>query len=88
MICKRIYYRGNVQGVGFRMTTRRLADRFIVSGYVKNLADGQVEVVACGEPAEIERFLGAIANRLAEYIDGQDVQDEPLQPFGNFEIRI
>ncbi len=53
--------RGAVQGVGFRSTTNRLATGFSVSGYVKNLADGSVEV-ASTEPEEIARASQAIAD--------------------------
>ncbi len=88
MICKRVHYRGMVQGVGFRMTTLRMAERFAVSGYVKNLNDGRVEVVVCGETQEVERFLGAVAARLADYIQAQDHRDEMPQSFDNFEIRM
>jgi acylphosphatase len=86
MICKRVHYRGMVQGVGFRMTARRLADGFAVGGYVRNLADGRVEMVVAGEAEEIDRFLGAIAARMGEYIHGQDLQDEAVQSFETFEI--
>ena len=46
-------YHGRVQGVGFRATTRCLATGFQVSGYVKNLDDGTVEVVASGRAEEV-----------------------------------
>ena len=87
MICKRIHYRGTVQGVGFRMTTRRIASQYLVAGYVKNLPDGRVEVVVTGESAEVNRFLNAVTTRMADYIQHQDSHDEPLQSFPNFEIR-
>lgn len=73
-----VHYRGRVQGVGFRFTTRRIADRYRVSGYVKNLADGRVEVVAEGEAAEIERFLGDVESRMAGFIAGSEQQVEPV----------
>lgn len=88
MICKRVHYRGRVQGVGFRMTARRLAVGFTVTGYVKNLPDNRVELVVAGEPAEIERFLSALADCMADCIEGQDIRDEPLQSFQTFEIRM
>jgi acylphosphatase len=88
MVCKRIHYRGMVQGVGFRMTTRRIAERHAVTGYVRNLADGRVEVVVAGEADEVERFLGAVAARMGSYIDGHTIADEPQQSFRGFEIRI
>ena len=43
-----MYFSGHVQGVGFRYTTRSVASRFAVTGYVRNLPDGRVELVAEG----------------------------------------
>jgi acylphosphatase len=86
--CKRVYYSGTVQGVGFRMTTRQIARQYSVAGYVRNLADGQVEVLVAGDADEIERFLGAVATRMASYIQDHriiDASDEPTS-FTTFEI--
>jgi acylphosphatase len=85
--CKRVHYWGTVQGVGFRMTTKRLAGQYAVTGFVRNLATGQVEVVVAGETDEIDRFLAALAARMARYIQGHRIDDEPEQTFTNFEIR-
>ena len=52
-----IYYSGRVQGVGFRYTVRSIAGRFAVTGFVKNLRDGRVQLVAEGLAEEIQRFL-------------------------------
>ena len=87
MICKRVHFWGSVQGVGFRMTTRRIARQYAVAGYVRNLPDGQVEVVVAGDADEIQRFLGAIAAQMAGYVEGHNIQDEPFQQFDGFEIR-
>lgn len=56
----RILYTGHVQGVGFRYTTRRVAEGFEVTGVVRNLLDGRVEVVAEGEREELIAFRQAI----------------------------
>lgn len=55
-----VYYRGHVQGVGFRHTARQLADGFDVCGGVRNLPDGRVELVAEGATTELEAFREAI----------------------------
>jgi acylphosphatase len=55
-----IFFSGTVQGVGFRFTAERLARRFPVSGFVRNLDNGRVEVVAEGEEATLVDFLTAI----------------------------
>ena len=86
-ICKRVHYWGTVQGVGFRMTTHRIARQYAVTGYVRNLPDGQVEIVVAGQADEIARFLGDVAARLAAYVEGHRIQDEPPQHFDGFEIR-
>jgi acylphosphatase len=81
-------YAGHVQGVGFRYTVRHLAGGFQVSGFVRNLADGRVEVVAEGTPAELDRFLAAIAEGMAHYIGNVAVDARPgTGEFDQFEIR-
>lgn len=71
-LCRRIVFYGRVQGVGFRMTTERTARKYEVVGYVKNLADGTVEVLVRGDTEEIERFLNAIRQRFTGYIETED----------------
>jgi acylphosphatase len=78
----RVIYRGNVQGVGFRYTTRNLARGFDVSGYVKNLPDGSVEVVAEGLAAEIRAFLNALEAERRDFIRQKQECDEP--PTGRY----
>ena len=65
---RELHYHGRVQGVGFRYTTCEIAERFAVSGFVQNLPDGSVKLVAEGEQDELERFLGAVAAELQRYI--------------------
>ena len=55
-----IFFSGSVQGVGFRFTAERLARRFPIAGFVRNLEDGRVEVVAEGEEPVLVGFLSAI----------------------------
>jgi acylphosphatase len=84
-----VHYRGMVQGVGFRYTTRRLAAGFRVTGFVQNLPDGRVRVVAEGTAAELDRFLAAIAERLGHYVDDVTISEEPAEGvFGGFDIRF
>ena len=55
-----ILYTGRVQGVGFRYTTKTVACGFDVTGAVRNLSDGRVELVAEGSRQELEEFQKAI----------------------------
>jgi acylphosphatase len=55
-----IFYSGHVQGVGFRYTTKTVATGFEVTGTVRNLPDGRVELIAEGARTELEAFRMAI----------------------------
>jgi acylphosphatase len=75
-VCKRVRYSGRVQGVGFRYTVQHLAEDFPVGGYVRNMPDGDVEVVAEGESDQVGALLDAIGRRMESYIEKTVVQDE------------
>ena len=53
---RRFTIKGRVQGVFFRESTRRVAESLGITGYANNLPDGNVEVLACGEPAAIDKL--------------------------------
>jgi acylphosphatase len=55
-----VLYSGDVQGVGFRYAAKSVATGFEVTGTVRNLADGRVELIAEGARAELEGFRAAI----------------------------
>ncbi len=59
---KRLVVNGRVQGVGFRYFTVRLAESFAVTGYVRNLPNGGVEIVAEGTKDQVESFVGRAAH--------------------------
>jgi len=63
-----IRFTGNVQGVGFRFTTCRVAGSFEVTGSVRNCADGSVECVVEGAVDEIASFLDALNDRMGHFI--------------------
>lgn len=78
-----IFFSGTVQGVGFRFTAERLARRFQVTGFVKNLEDGRVEVTAEGEEASLVEFLTAIRESgMKDYI--RDVEARWTKADGTF----
>lgn len=86
--CRRhCFFKGRVQGVGFRYSTRNMAINYDVTGFVRNLPDGRVELVAEGPKSEVESFLGAITDRMRAYIQSIDDRDEPTSgEFGQFVI--
>ena len=55
-ICKRFIVSGRVQGVWYRGSTQQQAQKLGVKGYVRNLADASVEVVACGPNEQINQL--------------------------------
>ena len=71
MICKRSFVSGRVQGVFYRATCRAKAESLGLTGYARNLVDGRVEVVACGEEAKVNGFViwlweGSPASRVTD----------------------
>ena len=85
---KTVHYRGHVQGVGFRYTTQGIAKRYEVNGYVRNLPDGQVELVVEGEKHELAAFLDDVRERMMSYIRDERVDTQPASgQFAGFEIR-
>ena len=83
-----VYYEGNVQGVGFRYSVRQIAKGFDVTGSVRNLPDGRVELLAAGEEDEVRSFLEAIGqSELRAHIKKQSEAPLPNPPpFRGFEI--
>lgn len=69
-----VFYSGRVQGVGFRYTVRTVANGYEVTGTVRNLPDGRVELVAEGTRAELDAFRQAIRDAgLAHFIRDETV---------------
>jgi acylphosphatase len=86
--CRRFLVSGRVQGVFFRAATEATARRLGLTGWVRNLADGSVELVACGDEAklsELERWLWQGPPRArVEQVVATDVE---LQSFRDFSVR-
>lgn len=77
-----VYYTGRVQGVGFRFTAIDVARDLGVVGWVKNLRNGQVEIVAEAEESVLKEFLDRLAQHFSRYI--QDAEVEWLAASGEF----
>ena len=79
MTARHVFYEGRVQGVGFRITVRQVATGFDVTGWIRNLPDGRVELLAAGEPAEIDAFLQAIRDGgIAGFIRKETADEIPV----------
>lgn len=71
------YFSGRVQGVGFRYAAQAGAVGFEVTGFVRNLADGRVELVAEGVADELDRFLDAVEDAMRGRISDRQSNDSP-----------
>ncbi|MFP4105342.1 MAG: acylphosphatase [Phycisphaerae bacterium] len=77
-----VKFKGNVQGVGFRYTSTRTAKQYEITGYVKNMPDGTVELVAEGEKKEIDAFLSDLKEQMSRHI--RDTQQQTANPSGRY----
>ena len=85
-----VCFSGMVQGVGFRFTVRRIARQYEVTGFVKNLSNGDVEVAAEGDREVVKSFIDAICNStLCDYIKNAEKEWEPAtEEYRKFEIEF
>jgi acylphosphatase len=82
-----VRFRGTVQGVGFRYTTCRIADRYAVTGTVRNCADGSVECVVEGSHKEITAFLAEVQSAMGDYVREMTQDTSPAtNAFDGFRI--
>ena len=68
-----VVYSGRVQGVGFRYSARGIAEELGVAGWVKNLPDGKVEIMAEAQEAALRDFLARIGSSFSRYIRDADI---------------
>ncbi len=81
-----IFIKGNVQQVGFRFYAREIASETKITGWVKNLSDGRVEIVAEGEDAQIQEFLqnlneGYLGRNISEIIKNTETHTGEFSSF-------
>ena len=83
-----VFYSGRVQGVGFRYTVKALAPGYEVTGTIRNLTDGRVELVAEGPRTELEDFQQAVRDSgLGRFIRQEQADwTEPTGQFRGFDI--
>ena len=85
---RRVVIRGHVQGVFFRDSVRRLADRGGVAGWVANRRDGTVEAVFEGTPGEVDRLIDFCRDGpRGARVDGVAVSEEEPDGLRGFEVR-
>ena len=75
---KHIFFTGRVQGVGFRYTAVHLARPLGLTGWVKNLWDGRVEMEVQGRSEAIERLLSQLRNQRFIVIEDIEIQEMPV----------
>jgi acylphosphatase len=88
LIARRYLISGRVQGVGFRYFAERVARESGVTGWVRNLPDGRVEVHGTGSPLQIERFEAHLRRgpSRSEVAQVESIEDSPTES-ARFEIR-
>lgn len=79
---------GKVQGVGFRFYTQQKASELEINGYVKNLANGNVEIIAVGEPEQVDALVewarSGSPSAVVDNLEIKSINDE--NPYQGFEI--
>ena len=82
------YFGGHVQGVGFRYTAQNLARNHPVTGYVRNLPDGRVEMVVEGEQKHVDALVHSIQRQMEGFIKQTTVDtSNATGEFAGFTIR-
>jgi acylphosphatase len=74
---KRVVFSGEVQGVGFRYTAQRIAGRYNVMGYVRNLPDGTVEMFVQGPSPDVDGCIQDVQDAFAGYVRDTRIEEAP-----------
>jgi acylphosphatase len=82
-----VLFSGSVQGVGFRYTAVTRAETFPITGWVRNLSDGRVELVAEGKQADLEEYLEEIKSEMGGYVNNVELNWEAATgEYGGFHV--
>ena len=79
---REVHFSGHVQGVGFRYTVKAVASPLAVTGYVHNLPDGRVRLVAEGEADDLAALVEGVDQRMAGHVE--KIETERFPPTGEF----
>ena len=82
-----IYFSGRVQGVGFRYTAAFAARALKLTGWVKNLWDGRVEMEVQGEKSAVSKFLIRLRGERYIRIEHMEIEELPLENEPTFAVR-
>ena len=86
---RKVIFSGTVQGVGFRYTAVRTAERYDVTGQVRNCPDGTVEIIVEGVAKEIDAFLDDLAAQMRSYVrDRREATAPASGRFASFDVRF
>lgn len=86
-MAKHIIFTGRVQGVGFRFTAYHIANRYKLTGFVRNVMDGTVEMLAQGRPEDIDNCIQDIENSFTGYIRETNIEETTFDPqYSEFRI--
>ncbi len=80
MAARHVIFVGRVQGVGFRYTAHRIAHRHQLAGFVRNLPDGTVEMLAQGLAQDIDDCIQDIKEYFGDYLRETRIQEIPTDP--------
>ncbi len=87
MVRIHVIFSGTVQGVGFRYTAQRFAEGLKITGWVKNLSDGSVELVAEASREQLENLLYKLDKQFEARIGHKDIDWlEARKTFSGFDI--
>jgi acylphosphatase len=84
---KHVIFSGHVQGVGFRYTAHHIARRYDVTGFVRNVPDGTVEMLLQGPAEEVDTCLRDVQDSFAGHIRNTKIEPIPYAP-GYDDFRI
>jgi len=84
-----VFFSGNVQGIGFRYSALEIAQNLGLSGFVKNLPDGRVELLAEGSEEKLQELCQKLNQEFKNQIQDSEISwSETSQKYSSFEINF